>query len=55
MKHTAFRGEKKKGGRLCSMSQKIQLSIFVDYIYKMWSLRGSGTPVLYTRGTVAKG
>jgi hypothetical protein len=45
MKYKAFCGGKKL--RFCSTCQKILLSIFVDEIHKMRSLRDSSRPVVY--------
>jgi hypothetical protein len=39
----------------CAASSKYSLLIFVEKIYKMQHLEGSGTPVLYTGRTVLKG
>ena len=38
----------------CSMSQKIQLSIFVENIYEMWSMGGGCTSILHIVLLVAK-
>jgi hypothetical protein len=41
--------------RECAACLKYSVLIFVEKIYKMERLEGSGTPVLYIRGTVLKG
>jgi len=51
MKRTHF--EKKNGE--CAACLKYSALIFVEKIYKMQHLEGSGTPVLYIRRTVLKG
>jgi len=39
----------------CAACLKYSVLIFVEKIYKLQHLEGSGTPVLYTRRTVLKG
>ena len=39
----------------CIACLKYSVYIFVEKIYKMQHLEGSGTPVLYIEGTVLKG
>ena len=45
--------EEKNGERAACL--KYSVLIFVEKIYKMQRLEGSGTPVLYIGGTVLKG
>ena len=47
--------EEKKKPRVCSMFKKNSVHIFVEKIYKMGCLEGSGVPVLYIGCTVPKG
>jgi protein-disulfide isomerase len=39
----------------CAACLKYSVLIFVEKIYKMQNLEGSGTPVIYIGGTVLKG
>ena len=45
---------KEKNGE-CAACLKYSVLIFVEKIYKMQHLEGSGTPILYIGGTVLKG
>ena len=39
----------------CAACLKIFSSLFADYIYEMWLLRGRGMPVLYIGHRMTKG
>jgi hypothetical protein len=53
--HYEINGILKKKLRLCSMFKKNSVRIFVENIYKMGCLEGSGVPVLYIGRTVPEG
>jgi hypothetical protein len=46
---------KRKKRTVCSMFKKNSVRIFVEKIYKMGLLEGSGVPVLYIGRMVPKG
>jgi len=53
--HNEINGILKRKNRECATCLKYSVLIFVEKIYKMQYLEGSGTPVLYVGRMVLKG